>query len=56
MNVPSRLTERILEFVLDNHASVLTCATAVQHELRNEEKQCLRTGIEDILNDALEDL
>lgn len=55
MNIPSTLTDRLLEFVLDNHTSVLVCSTLCQDELRGEERQSLRTGIEDILVDALED-
>lgn len=54
MAFPQELTERLLEFVLDNHTTILVCSTSVQDELRNEEQQTLRTGIANILAAAFE--
>ncbi|KKN23254.1 hypothetical protein LCGC14_0906990 [marine sediment metagenome] len=54
MTFPQELTYRLLEFMLDNHTTILVCATSVQDDVRCEERQSLRTGIEDILTDALE--
>ena len=54
MNFPSDLTDKLLEFILDNHTTILVCATSVQGDVRGEERQTLRTGIEDILVDELD--
>ncbi len=54
MTFPDALTERLLEFVLDNHTTILVCSTSVQDDVRSEERQSLKTGIENILADAIE--
>ena len=54
MTFPQELTEGLLEFVLDNHAHVTVCATAVEDDARCATRELLRTGIEFILLDTIE--
>lgn len=54
MTFPQDLTERLLEFVLDNHAHVAVCATGAKDEARCATRELLRTGIEFILLDTIE--
>lgn len=54
MTFPQELTERLLEFVLDNHNNVLVCSTSVQDDVRCSTRELLKTGIEFILLDTIE--
>lgn len=54
MGFPQDLTERLLEFVLDNHANVVVCSTTVQDDVRCSTTELLRTGIKFILLDTIE--
>jgi len=54
MNFPSDLTDKLLEFILDNHTTILVCATSDHGDLRGKERQTLTTGIKNILLDQFE--
>lgn len=54
MNFPCTLTERLLEFVLDNHHLVRAGVSTWPGPAHDDAQRVLRTGIEDILVDAVE--
>jgi len=54
MNSTTDLATTLFDFILDNHSSILLCSSCEHCDLRLDDTESLRTGIEDILAHLLQ--